>query len=134
MRRRFNATFLQDEVGESCRVGVQIPAASPVRRAGLPALAERAATQQALGAAIARRRVEPGEEGPVDRNSEELALRLGQHASERVVTVALVDARILTPPADRACVDERNRQDRKSTRLNSSHVRISYAVFCLTQT
>src|SRR3989442_7640322 len=24
-----------------------------------------------------------------------------------------------------------NRQDRKSTRLNSSHVRISYAVFCL---
>src|SRR3989442_6408545 len=25
-------------------------------------------------------------------------------------------------------------QDRKSTRLNSSHVRISYAVFCLTKT
>src|SRR3989442_6567013 len=25
----------------------------------------------------------------------------------------------------------RHRQDRKSTRLNSSHVRISYAVFCL---
>src|SRR3989442_7804987 len=25
----------------------------------------------------------------------------------------------------------RNRGDRKSTRLNSSHVRISYAVFCL---
>src|SRR3989442_7191861 len=25
----------------------------------------------------------------------------------------------------------RDRQDRKSTRLNSSHVRISYAVFCL---
>src|SRR6266498_6130312 len=25
----------------------------------------------------------------------------------------------------------RSRQDRKSTRLNSSHVRISYAVFCL---
>src|SRR3989442_5607620 len=24
-----------------------------------------------------------------------------------------------------------NREDRKSTRLNSSHVRISYAVFCL---
>src|SRR5690625_666890 len=27
--------------------------------------------------------------------------------------------------------DERNRTDRKSTRLNSSHVAISYAVFCL---
>src|SRR5690349_22147221 len=26
---------------------------------------------------------------------------------------------------------ERRRQDRKSTRLNSSHVEISYAVFCL---
>src|SRR5690606_41435085 len=26
---------------------------------------------------------------------------------------------------------EKNRQDRKSTRLNSSHVKISYAVFCL---
>src|SRR5215510_16083872 len=26
---------------------------------------------------------------------------------------------------------ERNRPDRKSTRLNSSHVAISYAVFCL---
>src|SRR2546422_3050467 len=28
-------------------------------------------------------------------------------------------------------VDVRNRQDRKSTRLNSSHGYISYAVFCL---
>src|SRR5690606_41811410 len=26
---------------------------------------------------------------------------------------------------------QRNREDRKSTRLNSSHVKISYAVFCL---
>src|SRR5690606_41806704 len=28
-------------------------------------------------------------------------------------------------------VGHRNRVDRKSTRLNSSHVKISYAVFCL---
>src|SRR5690606_42012088 len=28
-------------------------------------------------------------------------------------------------------VDAHPRQDRKSTRLNSSHVKISYAVFCL---
>src|SRR5690625_6187289 len=28
---------------------------------------------------------------------------------------------------------ERQRRDRKSTRLNSSHVAISYAVFCLTK-
>src|SRR3989442_4923188 len=29
------------------------------------------------------------------------------------------------------CVSCRRHRDRKSTRLNSSHVRISYAVFCL---
>src|SRR5690606_39770018 len=28
-------------------------------------------------------------------------------------------------------IDRRERRDRKSTRLNSSHVKISYAVFCL---
>src|SRR5690349_23120697 len=31
----------------------------------------------------------------------------------------------------RARAEERDRADRKSTRLNSSHVEISYAVFCL---
>src|SRR5690606_40290861 len=30
-----------------------------------------------------------------------------------------------------ACVLQVTREDRKSTRLNSSHVKISYAVFCL---
>src|SRR3712207_8883208 len=29
------------------------------------------------------------------------------------------------------CADRRSRADRKSTRLNSSHANISYAVFCL---
>src|SRR5256885_2794346 len=33
-------------------------------------------------------------------------------------------------PDDR-CADTRCRRDRKSTRLNSSHLVISYAVFCL---
>src|SRR5438874_7188910 len=36
----------------------------------------------------------------------------------------------LRPPRSLASSFERNR-DRKSTRLNSSHVEISYAVFCL---
>src|SRR5690606_40197017 len=36
------------------------------------------------------------------------------------------------PPAHPADQDQqRPREDRKSTRLNSSHVKISYAVFCL---
>src|SRR2546430_12693130 len=33
--------------------------------------------------------------------------------------------------AEELCVDWKQVQDRKSTRLNSSHSQISYAVFCL---
>src|SRR5690554_7300236 len=42
--------------------------------------------------------------------------------------------RVPRPRAARSpvpCPDRRRSGDRKSTRLNSSHVRISYAVFCL---
>src|SRR5690606_41753767 len=35
------------------------------------------------------------------------------------------------PVSSRPCTDRSDRRDRKSTRLNSSHVKISYAVFCL---
>src|SRR3712207_9375547 len=34
-------------------------------------------------------------------------------------------------PSNRRALHERQRGDRKSTRLNSSHANISYAVFCL---
>src|SRR5690242_21430396 len=37
----------------------------------------------------------------------------------------------LVQPLKRAVVDHPARLDRKSTRLNSSHMSISYAVFCL---
>src|SRR6266496_510861 len=37
----------------------------------------------------------------------------------------------VTPGARRGWIRRRRRGDRKSTRLNSSHVEISYAVFCL---
>src|SRR3712207_7560629 len=40
------------------------------------------------------------------------------------------DTRGLLPP-DRARLQARGQADRKSTRLNSSHANISYAVFCL---
>src|SRR3712207_8985174 len=33
--------------------------------------------------------------------------------------------------AERAALEAQGRRDRKSTRLNSSHANISYAVFCL---
>src|SRR5690625_6025474 len=50
-----------------------------------------------------------------------------------------VGALLPGPPAERSTVDApphcavglRREQDRNSTRLNSSHVAISYAVFCL---
>src|SRR5690554_7464267 len=38
---------------------------------------------------------------------------------------------VVSTPQDIALMDARKGIDRKSTRLNSSHVRISYAVFCL---
>src|SRR3989442_4659695 len=42
----------------------------------------------------------------------------------------LLRAWLLAPLVDPAAITARL-EDRKSTRLNSSHVRISYAVFCL---
>src|SRR5690606_41911964 len=39
-----------------------------------------------------------------------------------------------TDPQCLAYLDGKIAQDRKSTRLNSSHVKISYAVFCLNKT
>src|SRR3712207_6951949 len=72
----------------------------------------------------------------------DLALRRG-HRGERVLVAQLVvddDARVarrehglLAARRGRVRVAERDRDlaDRKSTRLNSSHANISYAVFCL---
>src|SRR5690625_5692240 len=42
-----------------------------------------------------------------------------------------LDAKTIFTGADLVIVHEWNSPDRKSTRLNSSHVAISYAVFCL---
>src|SRR6266540_5197975 len=41
------------------------------------------------------------------------------------------DRRYPIPAGARARARDRHRGDRKSTRLNSSHITISYAVFCL---
>src|SRR2546430_3857191 len=52
------------------------------------------------------------------------------HRNHRTCHEPMVEAggRVWPPPASRHSADER---DRKSTRLNSSHSQISYAVFCL---
>src|SRR5690606_17190198 len=44
---------------------------------------------------------------------------------------ALLIVRLVHAPTTPFCVSARDARDRKSTRLNSSHVKISYAVFCL---
>src|SRR5436190_2613410 len=77
-------------------------------------------------------------EDAVDEPRRALSLRLALELAEgdldlvdRVVA-RLVDARRLAGRADEhAGEKERERRDRKSTRLNSSHTVISYAVFCL---
>src|SRR3712207_7676589 len=64
-----------------------------------------------------------------------------RHGAHRPVDVRGEHARLRPPPGERgdggvarqdqAPEEQRARLDRKSTRLNSSHANISYAVFCL---
>src|SRR5699024_12480732 len=63
----------------------------------------------------------------VEDQARDRAWRIGQTKtviSHRLVCPGTVDERVEEVVAGK-------RQDRKSTRLNSSHVSISYAVFCL---
>src|SRR3712207_9008599 len=64
-------------------------------------------------------------EGPVEGliHVSELSERRIQHPREVVQEGDIVPLKVLRV--------ERDKQDRKSTRLNSSHANISYAVFCL---
>src|SRR2546429_6372955 len=55
----------------------------------------------------------------------------GRRVSPRRVVLAREGDRRGRALVHRAIVPERGRRDRKSTRLNSSHGYISYAVFCL---
>src|SRR5215217_8398048 len=57
-------------------------------------------------------------------------------ATTEIYTLSLHDALPISPRAPSPCSPtdpggETGRRDRKSTRLNSSHANISYAVFCL---
>src|SRR3712207_8190416 len=57
---------------------------------------------------------------------------LAAEALTRIASLYAIEAEIRGHPAEhrRAAHQQRSR-DRKSTRLNSSHANISYAVFCL---
>src|SRR5690606_41319791 len=69
------------------------------------------------------------------RNVERAIANLKQHDlmdAERLYAVKVPKLEQLLQPAGYFRVKaQRLRKDRKSTRLNSSHVKISYAVFCL---
>src|SRR3712207_6963732 len=59
--------------------------------------------------------------------------RLGRDAPQRLLHLLLVQDVDVREAGQRARVDDEEEaaRDRKSTRLNSSHANISYAVFCL---
>src|SRR5215203_7000493 len=71
-----------------------------------------------------------------------LCFFLNDTATTEIYTLSLHDALPISSPkrrpsrqtsASRLATSPRWRRDRKSTRLNSSHANISYAVFCLKQ-
>src|SRR6267143_26380 len=57
--------------------------------------------------------------------------RSSAEAGDPTTPPALCRSRAPHPPEPRRRATPRGRRDRKSTRLNSSHSSISYAVFCL---
>src|SRR3712207_8600627 len=71
----------------------------------------------------------PGERGVFGAGDDEVRVGVGQHGLDAGRWPVRVDGQVR-----RAGVQdtEDRREDRKSTRLNSSHANISYAVFCLT--
>src|SRR5207249_9916941 len=76
----------------------------------------------------ARVRREPRERGP---GVERRALGIAEEAGEVVRAEERLEAAVLRGAGEPAPALPREPLDRKSTRLNSSHVSISYAVFCL---
>src|SRR5256885_4938468 len=80
------------------------------------------ALQQSVASAAALRRKDPG--------AAAVAASLGALAGQ--ISVAMPLERLLAlQPQIRGCSASSRSRDRKSTRLNSSHLVISYAVFCL---
>src|SRR5688500_19112413 len=57
--------------------------------------------------------------------------RIGGTVAERVFSLRRESLSWARQQQPEACCEQENSSDRKSTRLNSSHLVISYAVFCL---
>src|SRR5690606_41244691 len=71
-----------------------------------------------------------GDAGLIEGHEDEVrGVRVRNEAGDRVLRVDChADLHARPPDVTEGCLQG---QDRKSTRLNSSHVKISYAVFCL---
>src|SRR3712207_8848510 len=69
-----------------------------------------------------------------DRTSRRAPSRLGGFAHRWCGNNVRGSPQLLFVPASCSPPYTQGRQDRKSTRLNSSHANISYAVFCLKKT
>src|SRR5258708_11706702 len=69
-----------------------------------------------------------GERWPNDGNLAKLATKIALKRLAHVFLHGMLGNRV---PGIRRVLKDTNRRDRKSTRLNSSHQIISYAVFCL---
>src|SRR5690606_40532101 len=79
------------------------------------------------------------DDGPLDErvglvqlsrvHTRQLEIRLG--GLDQVLHLAVVSGGAMTDAESHLDIIKQGHQDRKSTRLNSSHVKISYAVFCL---
>src|SRR5690606_39513709 len=70
--------------------------------------------------------------GSVDETNATIGLaRSFEPAAEIDAVLERVQNELFVLGAELACVPGKESRDRKSTRLNSSHVKNSYAVFCL---
>src|SRR5436309_14712762 len=61
----------------------------------------------------------------------ELPHEASLHLASLLRIDVVAESAVAASPAERLAAAEEALRDRKSTRLNSSHVKISYAVFCL---
>src|SRR5688572_31544890 len=93
-------------------MGLPDPLASSIRRMGVAMAGD-------LGAGIAKRYGNGGAETGRSAGDESNSIVKSKHGSQKIFAQG------------RKNIDQHHFLDRKSTRLNSSHSQISYAVFCL---
>src|SRR5256885_5200877 len=74
--------------------------------------------------------IDPRQEVAVERGGDTLAIVVGRFDHLRILAQIGAEQQGAAPAAAR-CGTAQQHEDRKSTRLNSSHLVISYAVFCL---